>query len=58
MRLSKPLPPERSDRDHLDLERLVFRFDKIHYGRLRALIDALNRLGGNADGADGAAAGA
>jgi hypothetical protein len=36
----------------------VFRFDKIHYGRLRALIDALNRLGGNADGADGAAAGA
>ncbi len=44
MRLSKPLPPERSDLDHLDQERLVFRFDKIHYGRLRALIDALNRL--------------
>jgi len=44
MRLSKPLPPERSDEDHLGLDRLVFRFDKIHYGRLRQLIDALNRL--------------
>jgi uncharacterized protein (TIGR00730 family) len=44
MRLSKPLPPERNDGDHLDLERLVFRFDKVHYGRLRQLIDALNRL--------------
>ena len=37
MRLSRPLPPERSDGDHLELERLVFRFDKIHYGRLRQL---------------------
>ncbi len=45
MRLSKPLPPERADRDHLDLARLVFRFDKLHYGRLRQLIDALNALG-------------
>jgi hypothetical protein len=44
MRLSKPLPPERSDHDHLDLDRLVFRFDKVHYGRLRQFIDALNRL--------------
>ncbi len=44
MRLSKPLAPERSDHDQLELERLVFRFDKIHYGRLRQLIDALNRL--------------
>jgi uncharacterized protein (TIGR00730 family) len=44
MRLSKPLPPERSDGDHLELDRLVFRFDKVHYGRLRQLIDALNRL--------------
>jgi hypothetical protein len=44
MRLSKPLPPERSDPDTLDLPRLVFRFDKIHYGRLRMLIDALNGL--------------
>ncbi len=45
MRLSKPLPPERADDDHLDLARLVFRFDKLHYGRLRQLIDALNALG-------------
>ncbi len=44
MRLSKPLAPERSVGDHLDLARLVFRFDKIHYGRLRQLIDALNRI--------------
>jgi uncharacterized protein (TIGR00730 family) len=44
MRLSKPFPPERADNDHLDLPRLVFRFDKIHYGRLRQLIDELNRL--------------
>jgi uncharacterized protein (TIGR00730 family) len=44
MRLSKPLAPERSDHDQLDLERLVFRFDKVHYGRLRQLIDALNGL--------------
>ena len=45
MRLSKPLPPERADRDHLELPRLVFRFDKTHYGRLRQLIDALNEIG-------------
>ncbi len=45
MRMSKPLPPERSDNDRLDLARLVFRFDKIHYGRLRQLIDVLNQLG-------------
>jgi uncharacterized protein (TIGR00730 family) len=44
MRLSKPLPPERGDLDQLDLARLVFRFDKIHYGRLRQLIDALNQI--------------
>jgi hypothetical protein len=46
MRLSKPLPPERADSDHLDLPRLVFRFDKVHYGRLRHLIDELNQLPG------------
>ena len=45
MRMSKPLPPERSETEGLDLPRLVFRFDKIHYGRLRQLIDALNRIG-------------
>ncbi len=45
IRHSKPLPPERSDNDHLDLARLAFRFDKVHYGRLRMLIDALNEIG-------------
>ncbi len=49
MRMSKPLPPERADADDLDLPRLVFRFDKIHYGRLRQLIDALNELPGAED---------
>jgi hypothetical protein len=44
MRLSKPLPPERAVGDHLDLARLVFRFDKMHYGRLRQLIDVLNQI--------------
>jgi uncharacterized protein (TIGR00730 family) len=46
MRMSKPLPPERADADNLDFPRLVFRFDKIHYGRLRQLIDLLNLLPG------------
>ncbi len=45
IRHSKPLPPERHDHDVLGLPRLAFRFDKLHYGRLRQLIDALNRLG-------------
>jgi uncharacterized protein (TIGR00730 family) len=45
IRVSKPLPPERSDRDQLDVERIAFRFDKFHYGRLRQLINALNTLG-------------
>ena len=42
IRATKPLPPERSARDHLDLERVALRFDKLSYARLRALIDALN----------------
>ncbi len=46
MRMSKPLPPERADADNLEFPRLVFRFDKIHYGRLRQLINALNQLPG------------
>jgi hypothetical protein len=50
MRMSKPLPPERSETEGLDLPRLVFRFDKIHYGRLRQLIDALNRIGPDRSG--------
>ncbi len=44
IRTTKPLPPERADDDHLHLARIAFRFDKVNYGRLRQLIDALNRL--------------
>ena len=41
---TKPLGPERSGRDHVELPRVALRFDRIHYGRLRQLIDALNAL--------------
>jgi uncharacterized protein (TIGR00730 family) len=44
IRPTRPLPPERADQDHLDLPRLCLRFDRFHYGRLRQLIDELNRL--------------
>ncbi len=44
LRHTKPLGPERSSRDHLELPRLAMRFDRTHYGRLRQLIDALNEL--------------
>ena len=38
-----PLPPERADRDHLDLKRFALEFDRRSHGRLRMLIDAINR---------------
>ncbi len=41
---SDPLPAERSDRDNLELARLVMRYDPRRAGRLRALIDAVNDL--------------
>ncbi|MDP9388889.1 MAG: TIGR00730 family Rossman fold protein [Actinomycetota bacterium] len=41
---SPPLPAEVADDDHLDLPRIVLRFDRISLGRLRTLIDRLNRL--------------
>ena len=44
IRPAKPLGPERSSSDHLELPRVALRFDRIHYGRLRHLIDALNAL--------------
>ncbi len=46
IRPTKPLAPERSGNDHLELPRLALRFDRLHYGRLRQLIDALNALPG------------
>jgi uncharacterized protein (TIGR00730 family) len=39
-----PLPAEVAEGDQLDLPRLALRFDRIQYGRLRELINALNRL--------------
>jgi uncharacterized protein (TIGR00730 family) len=39
-----PLPPEVADDDHLELPRLALHFDRMSHGRLRALVDALNRL--------------
>ncbi|MCA1692407.1 MAG: LOG family protein, partial [Actinobacteria bacterium] len=44
LRSTGPLPAEVADDDHLGLARLAFRFDRMSHGRLRALIDALNRL--------------
>jgi uncharacterized protein (TIGR00730 family) len=44
IRPTKPLAPERSGSDHVDLPRVALRFDRFHYGRLRQLIDALNAL--------------
>ena len=39
-----PLPAEVSDRDNLDLARIVMQFDARRAARLRGLIDALNDL--------------
>jgi uncharacterized protein (TIGR00730 family) len=41
---SAPLPPEQADGDRLDKARVVLQFNIFRYGRLRALVDALNRL--------------
>ena len=38
------LPPEVAGHDHPDLPRVACRFDRHGFGRLRELIDALNRL--------------
>jgi uncharacterized protein (TIGR00730 family) len=40
----EPLPAEVADDDHLELPRLALHFDRMRHGRLRAMIDALNRL--------------
>jgi uncharacterized protein (TIGR00730 family) len=44
LRGSGPLPPEVDDDDHIELARVVLRFDRASYGRLRQLIDRLNRI--------------
>jgi len=38
----KPTPEEVEDRDHLELARIAFGFNRRDYGRLRQLIDVLN----------------
>jgi hypothetical protein len=39
------LPVERDDPDLLHLPRLVFRFNRLNFGRLRSLIDRINQAG-------------
>ncbi|MGD0742604.1 MAG: TIGR00730 family Rossman fold protein [Acidimicrobiales bacterium] len=39
-----PLPAERAGNDHLELARIALEFNRVHHGRLRQLIDALNAL--------------
>jgi uncharacterized protein (TIGR00730 family) len=41
---SAPFPVEVVDADHTELARVTLLFDRMHQGRLRQLIDALNRL--------------
>ena len=41
---SGPLPAEVGEGDHVELPRLVLRFDRVSHARLRHLIDRLNRL--------------
>ena len=43
IRPTEPLGPEVATNDFLHLPRLSLRFNRTHYGRLRQLIDALNR---------------
>src|SRR5437660_7066745 len=44
IRATEPLPPELADDDRVDLPRIAFRFDRLSHGRLRQLVDRLNRL--------------
>jgi hypothetical protein len=42
--LVDPFPAEKASNDHLELARIAFRFDLMHHGRLRQLIDVLNQM--------------
>ncbi len=42
--LKGPLPPEARSDDHPELARIGLHFDRVSFGRLRLLIDALNAL--------------
>jgi len=41
---TEPLLPEVSGDDHLGMARIAFRFDRMHHGRLRSMIDIINAL--------------
>ncbi len=45
--ITEPLGPERSDHEYLELPRIALELDLRHQGRLRELIDTLNRCTGN-----------
>jgi uncharacterized protein (TIGR00730 family) len=47
--VSGPLPEERTEAHLATLPRLVFHFDRRSFGRLRQLIDHINRVGGVRD---------
>lgn len=47
IQITEPLGPERSSDDVLHLQRLSLRFNRMHYGRLRQLIDRLNSVTGS-----------
>ena len=44
IRHTRPLSPERTSLDHLELPRVSLRFNRVDFGRLRQLIDAFNQL--------------
>jgi uncharacterized protein (TIGR00730 family) len=47
IRPTEPMGPERSSNDNLELERLSLRFNLMHFGRLRQLINRLNEVTGS-----------
>jgi uncharacterized protein (TIGR00730 family) len=44
VKIIKPTPEERRDKDNLDMARIAFRFNRRDYGRLRQLINVLNGM--------------
>ena len=44
VKIIKPTPEERRDKDNLDKARIAFGFNRRDYGRLRQLIDVLNEM--------------
>ena len=44
IRVIKPTPDEVANKEHVELKRIAFAFNRRDYGRLRQLIDVLNRV--------------